>query len=326
MVGYGSIGKRHIENLHKFSNIEIIVFTKRKYDNFLKKKKCKKISTLDDAINENPKAAIICNETSYHMQTAIQLANAGMHIFVEKPLSDSLKDSKKFLEIINKRKLIAHVGNVLHFHPCLIKIKEIIDGKKIGRILSVDAENGSYLPDWHPFEDYRKSYAAIENLGGGVVLTCIHEIDYLYWLFGNISETTSYTQKNSDLKIPVEDIAEILFLFKNNIIGHIHLDYFQKPQSRTCKIIGTEGVLISNLGKNSVKIYDHKTRKWKEKIINKKYNKNKMYSDELNHFIRCIQNNLKDYNNIKQSTNVLKIALSVKKSAQIKKSVKINEL
>ena len=104
-------------------------------------------------------------------------------------------------------------------------------------------ESGSYLPDWHPYEDYRNSYASKENLGGGVVLTCIHEIDYLHWFFGEIKELFAMTGKFSDLKIEVDDLASVTMKFSNNIIVELHLDFFQKPDFRCCKIIGTNGTI-----------------------------------------------------------------------------------
>ena len=323
VIGYGSIGKRHIKNLSSIKNMKIIVNTKRDNDKFLKNTKCTTYSSLELCIKEKPDFAIICNETVYHVNTAIKLAKAGIHIFIEKPISNSLKNIKILQNISNKNKIITHVGSVLHFHPCIKKIKEIIEKKELGRILSINVENGSYLPDWHPGENYRESYASKKELGGGVVLTCIHEIDYLYWLFDKISETVSYTKKVSDLDLSVDDVSSILFLFKNNIIGQVHLDYFQVPNSRTCKIIGTKGTLICDLELNFVKIFNFKSKKWKTKLKLEKYDKNLMYKNELIHFIKCVKNNLKDYNDIKHGEYVLKIALSVKKSATLRKKVKI---
>ena len=323
VIGYGSIGKRHIKNLSSIKNMKIIVNTKRDNDKFLKNTKCTTYSSLELCIKEKPDFAIICNETVYHVNTAIKLAKAGIHIFIEKPISNSLKNIKILQNISNKNKIITHVGSVLHFHPCIKKIKEIIEKKELGRILSINVENGSYLQDWHPGENYRESYASKKELGGGVVLTCIHEIDYLYWLFDKISETVSYTKKVSDLDLSVDDVSSILFLFKNNIIGQVHLDYFQVPNSRTCKIIGTKGTLICDLELNFVKIFNFKSKKWKTKLKLEKYDKNLMYKNELIHFIKCVKNNLKDYNDIKQGEYVLKIALSVKKSATLRKKVKI---
>ena len=323
VIGYGSIGKRHIKNLSSIKNMKIVVNTKRDKDKFLKNTKCTTYSSLELCIKEKPDFAIICNETVYHVGTAIKLAKAGIHLFIEKPISNSLKNIKTLQSISDKNKIITHVGSVLHFHPCIKKIKEIIEKKELGRILSVNVENGSYLPDWHSGENYRESYASKKELGGGVVLTCIHEIDYLYWLFDKISETVSYTKKVSDLDLSVDDISSILFLFKNNIIGQVHLDYFQVPNSRTCKIIGTKGTLICDLELNFVKIFNVKSKKWKTKLKLKKYDKNLMYKSELIHFTKCVKNNLKDYNDIKQGEYVLKIALAVKKSAKLKKKVKI---
>jgi predicted dehydrogenase len=325
VIGYGSIGKRHIKNLASIKNMKIVVNTKRNKNKFLKDTKCTVYQSLELCIKEKPDFAIICNETVYHVDISIKLAKAGIHIFIEKPISNSLKNIKKLLNISDKNKIITHVGSVLHFHPCIKKIKEIIEKKELGRILSVNVENGSYLPDWHPGEDYRKSYSAKKELGGGVILTCIHEIDYLCWFFDKIIETVSYTKKVSDLDLSVDDLSSILFLFKNDIIGQVHLDYFQAPNSRTCKIIGTKGTLVCDLESNFVKIFNIKSRKWKTKLKLGKKDTNQMYKNELIYFIKCIKNNLKDYNDIKQGAYVLKIALSVKKSAVLRKKVKIIE-
>ena len=143
VVGYGSIGKRHIANLSKFPNVHIFVCTNRKYDSFLKSKKCKIFNSLDDCIKEKPDIAFITNTTNLHVKTAIKLANANIHIFIEKPLSNSTKDVKLLLNTIKRRKLVTMMGCVLRFHPAIQKIKEIISENKIGKIISVHVENGS---------------------------------------------------------------------------------------------------------------------------------------------------------------------------------------
>ena len=169
VVGYGSIGKRHVDNLLLISNIEIIICTHRNnIDNNLKNK-CKFFESLDDCIHEKPVAAIISNVTSLHVQTALKLASAGLHLFIEKPLSNNLENIKELSNIVRDKKLITFMGYNLRFHNCIKKIKELLENNEIGKIISVNAESSSYLPDWHPDEDYRDSYASKENLGGGVV-------------------------------------------------------------------------------------------------------------------------------------------------------------
>jgi len=324
VVGYGSIGKRHIENLSIFSNLQIFVCTNRKYDSFLKNKKCKIFTSLDDCIKQKPDIAFIANTTNLHVKTAIKLANANIPLFIEKPLSNSTKDVKILLNIIKKKKLVTMMGCVLRFHPAIKKIKEIISENKIGQIISVHAENGSFLPNWHLDEDYKKSYASRNDLGGGVVLTNIHELDYLYWFFGNVNEVFSITGKFSDLEIDVEDLSSILLRFTNNVIAEIHLDYFQKPSIRSCKIVGTHGTLYWDSSKNNVQLYDVKKKKWVDNLKLKNYDLNDMYVDEIKYFFKCVNKEEKSINSIEEGAKILNIAIAIKKSSKLKKMVMIN--
>ena len=324
VVGYGSIGKRHITNLSKFPNMNIFVCTNRKYDSFLKNKKCKLFNSLDECINQKPDIAFITNTTNLHVKTAIKLANANIHIFIEKPLSNSNKEIKLLLDTIKKRKLITMMGCVLRFNPGIKKIKKIISENKIGRVISVHAENGSFLPDWHSYEDYKKSYASRNDLGGGVVLTNIHELDYLYWIFGNVLEVFSITGKFSELKIDVEDLSSILLRFSNDVIGEIHLDYFQKPPARSCKVVGTQGTVYWDSNKNNILLYDVNKKKWIEKMKLKNYNINDMYLDEIKHFIKCVKKSEKSINPIEEGAKILNVAIGIKKSSKLKKMVMIN--
>ena len=322
-MGYGSIGKRHIQNLSNYSDIEIIVCTKRKQDIFLKKNKCKVIKSLKKSISENPDFAIISNVTSLHIETAIELANAGIHFLIEKPLSHNQNGVKKLLNVIKTKKLITLIGCHLRFHPCIIKIKEIIEKKKIGKVLAVQAQNSSYLPDWHPYENYKESYAAKKELGGGVVLTSIHELDYLYWLFGKINDVFSISDKSGDLELSCDDMSSSLLKFKAGIVGEVHLDFFQKTIIRQCNIIGTKGIISCNINLNRIKLYNPITKKWSVQLELKNYYINEVYKRELDHFIKCVKNNKKSINDVGEGINVLKIALSVIKSSKIKKMVHV---
>ena len=320
-MGYGSIGKRHVNNLLLIPDIEIIICTHRHdMDNELKNK-CKIIESLDECINEKPIAAIISNVTSLHIQTALKLASAGLHLFIEKPLSNNLENMEKLSDIVCGKKLVTFMGFNLRFHECIKKIKELLENNTIGKIISVNAESGSYLPDWHPYEDYRDSYASKENLGGGVVLTCIHEIDYLHWFFGEIKELFAMTGKFSDLKIEVDDLASVIMKFSNNIIAELHLDFFQKPDFRCCKIIGTNGTIYWDSKDNIVKVYDIKIKKWIEKINIINYERNNMYVDEMKYFLDCVNKNKNTNNDIKDGISTLKIALDIIESSKSKRLV-----
>jgi predicted dehydrogenase len=160
-------------------------------------------------------------------------------------------------------------------------------------------------------------------MGGGVTLTCIHELDYLYWFFGKPIEISSFIGKFSDLGISADDLASILLKFKNNIIAEVHLDYFQRPDVRSCKIIGTKGTIYWNSETNTVKMYDIKKRKWIIRLKQKNYNDNLAYVEEIKYFLDLIKRRKKSTNDIKQGVDVLKIALAAKKASNIKRVIKL---
>jgi predicted dehydrogenase len=317
VVGYGSIGRRHVRNLLKIPKIEILICTKQKKLK-INKKRIIVFDKLEDALKEKPTAAFITNITSKHITTSIKIAKQGIHLFIEKPLSHSENEMLNLTKIVKEKKLVTMMGCNLRFNPCIKKIQEIICKGEIGRIINAQVECGTFLPDWHPSEDYRLGYSAQKSMGGGVILTVIHEIDYLYWLFGNVKEVISISGKYSDLDLDVEDLSASILKFKNNVIAELHLDYFQRPNSRRCKIIGTKGVVTWDENSNLVKVYHVHNKKWKTSLNKSKYNNNQEYIDEIKHFLKCVTKKKKSINDLKQGIDTLKIALAIKKSSKNK--------
>lgn len=326
IVGFGSIGRTHLENLLQFKNVNVIIYTKRTDLNSFVEQGVKISDSLTKCLEENPEIAIITNETSLHVPIAIKLAEKGLDLFIEKPLSHSVKDIKKLQTIVKKKKLITQIGCNLRFHPCIKKIKDLIEKENIGRILSAQVENCSYLPDSHRWEDYKKSFSARKELGGGVILTLIHEIDYMYWFFNEVENVVSISEKLSDLDISVEDFSASILKFSNNVIGEVHLDYFQKPNFKSCKIRGTKGEIYWDSDKNCINIYNIKKNKWETKFETGFSNNIDMYTsyvEEMKHFLRCVRQRKETINNLEQGVTTLKIALAIKKAAQTRKSVNV---
>ena len=215
------------------------------------------------------------------------------------------------------------MGYNLRFHECIIKIRKLLKQKKIGRIISIQAENGSYLPDWHPYEDYRIGYAGKKKLGGGIILTQIHDIDYLFWLFGNPKYIFSTLGKFSDLDISVEDYCASIIKFKNKITAEIHLDFFQGPEYRGCKIKGTNGIISWNSIDNEIKFYNNNKKKWEVILKLNKFERNQMYIDEIKHFLKCVKNRKMTVNTLHDGIKTLNIALTMKKSAKNNRMVEL---
>ena len=326
VVGYGSIGRRHVDNFLEFKDIQLIVYTKRNDLQLLKKKGIKVSNSLTECLKENPDIGVIANETSLHTPIAIKLAKEGLDLFLEKPLSNSLKDIEKLRAIVKKKKLITQMGCNLRFHPCIKKIKSLIEQQKIGKIISAQVQCCSYLPDYHRWEDYRKSYAARKDLGGGVILTQIHEIDYMYWFFQEVENVISMSGKFSDLDVTAEDYAPSLLKFKNKIIGELHLDYFQRPEFRSCKIRGTKGEIYWDSVDNCVDVFNMNKKRWETKFDSGFSNNLDTYSsyvEELKHFLKCVKRRKETINDLEQGVTTLKIALAIKKASKLMRSVNV---
>lgn len=324
VVGCGSIGQRHLQNLKKFSDIKIVACRmegepeeiERKFD-------VKTVCGLDDGLAQNPDAVLITTPTSTHIPLALKAAEKGCRLFIEKPISHNLKGVDKLIKIINDKGLICMIGYNLRFHPSLRLIKNLLEKKVIGNIVSARAECGQYLPDWHPWEDYREGYSAKKSLGGGVILDLSHELDYIRWFLGEVKDVFSFLGKLSSLEIETEDVAEILLRFKTGTIGEVHLDYVQRFPSRSCQIIGEEGTILWDFNENKVRLFSAKDKKWETLYKDKKYDKNQMYIDEMKHFIDCIDKKERPIVNEIDGKKVLEIVMAAKEAAKAKRIISL---
>jgi len=190
-----------------------------------------------------PNAIIVANPTALHLDIVIPAAEAGCHILLEKPVSDSLDRLNLLQQAAQKSGSKISVGFQFRHHPTLNKARELIQANALGKLLTVHAHWGEYLPQWHPWEDYRQSYAARADLGGGVIRTLTHPFDYLRYLIGEVESLWSFNGHVSPLELDVEDVAEIGLKFTNGALGGIHLNYVQRPPRHTLEIIGTNGTL-----------------------------------------------------------------------------------
>ncbi|MCU0644973.1 MAG: Gfo/Idh/MocA family oxidoreductase, partial [bacterium] len=230
VIGLGSIGKRHVRNLHALGIEDITVV--RRANVFPEEPDLPVFAiqtNLDAALERKPDAVIIASPTSLHLEQSIAAARAGCHILVEKPISHSLDGIETLRELVEQNQLVFQTAFQFRFHPVLRQIKELIAQQTIGTIISAHVHWGEYLPAWHPWEDYRQGYSARQDLGGGVVLTLSHPFDYMRWLIGEINSVSAIVAKLSNLEIDVEDTAMITFRFENGAVGSIYLDYIERP-------------------------------------------------------------------------------------------------
>lgn len=245
IAGLGSIGRRHFRNLIALEEKDIVLLRSQRATLPDEELAGYPVETdLQQGLKKHkPDAVIVASPTSLHLDVAIPAAEAGCHILLEKPVSNSLERLDVLQNAAQKTRSKILVGFQFRYHPTLNKARELLREGALGRILTVHAHWGEYLPQWHPWEDYRQSYAARADLGGGVVLTLTHPLDYLRYLLGEGESLWSFNGHISPLEVDVEDAAEIGLKFKNGAVGGVHLNYFQRPPMHRLEIVGTDGTL-----------------------------------------------------------------------------------
>jgi len=325
VIGCGSIGKRHIRNLIALNAGDIIAHdvSQERLSDVAKEYNVKAYHSIDDALAQKPDAAFICTPTSLHIDSALLAAKSNCHLFIEKPLSHSLKGVDELIKIVAQKSLVTLVGCNMRFHPGIAMMKELLDKKSVGRVICARIQAGQYLPDWHPWEDYRRGYSAKQDLGGGIILDGIHEIDYITWFLGEVSQVFCFSDKLSSLEIETEDTAEILLRFSSGTIAEVHLDYIQRSYSRSCQIIGEEGTIWWDFNERQVRLYTAESGKWQTFAQNPDYDTNEMYIEETKHFFQCIEGNTKPMQDIHSARRVLEIALAAKEAAKTAKAVRL---
>ena len=327
VIGCGSIGKRHIKNL-SFLNIRKI-YAKRSHKGFTKNlpKKLHVIeyNTWKETLSKDYDLAIISNPSSLHLETTKKLIDNVKGIFIEKPVSHNLRGCNKLIQILIKKNIVTFVGNNLLFHPIITQTKKFIEKNDLGNLISMQIQAGQYLPYWHPKENYKESYFSRKDLGGGVLLTLIHEIQLANHFLGKPLEVSCFLNHDPLLGIDVETSADLTIRHTNDFISQIHIDYLQKESHRSGLLTFDNGWIAYDFNLNKV------TARLKEKKMktiwnDHKYEYNQMYINELKHFISLTQQRQiqHDYD-LYSSIDSLKVVEAAKQSNRNKTIVKIEQ-
>lgn len=317
IAGYGSIGRRHMQNLLTLGERDIVLYRSN-------------LSTLptDDladfpvetdlraALAHRPDAVIVSNPTALHLDVAIPAAESGAHLLIEKPVSHSLRHVRDLEHALSRGGGQALVAFQFRWHPTLTTARQFLADGAIGDVTSVRAHWGEYLPGWHPWEDYRKSYSARPELGGGVVLTLCHPFDYLRWLLGEVKSLYAMTSTQGGLELEVEDTAEISLRFTSGTLGSLHLDYIQRPGAHKLEFIGTKGTLTWNNAGGILHLYRAEEKTLEEFTPGETFERNEMFLAEMRHFLEVIRGEAAPLCTLNDGIMALKLALAAYESAE----------
>lgn len=330
IAGLGSIGRRHFRNLIALGEKDIVLLRTRKAalpDDELAGYPVE--TDLQEALKKHkPDAVIVANPTSLHLDVAIPAAEAGCAILLEKPIAESMDRLDRLEAAVRKAGSKVLVAFQFRFHPGLMRARDLLSNGEIGRIISAHVQFGEYLPAWHPWEDYRKGYAARADMGGGVVLTQCHSLDYLPWLVGKVESIWGFTAKLSDLEVDVEDTAKIGLRFEGGALGSIHLDFNQQPPEHHFTIVGTKGTLKWNLVDGATRIYRASPEsldissglgikaggEWETYPIDTSWERNVMFLEQMRHFVAVVRGEVEPSCTLEDGIRVMKLINAVHES------------
>ena len=310
IVGCGSIGKRHATVLTSLGITDIYAYdpVDEQMRSLLKESPGIKLcSSYEEGLRQNPDAVFVLNPTRLHIPTALQAVMADCHVFLEKPLSDSLEGAYELSKIAAEKNKKIMVGFCFRYHEGLVKAKELVQSGKIGRLISIRALMGEHFPEVRP--DYKSTYYA--KYSGAFEL--VHDLDLAIWYAQKrVKRSYGVFGAFSDIGIEAPDTIELLLEFEDNCVATVHLDFFQRPRRRMIELIGTNGVItveFASWDEYSISIYDTEKKSWDRSTGNTA--RNDMFKAEDMEFLKAIVENNPIACSIEEACKSLEVVLRV---------------
>ena len=299
IIGLGSIALKHIKALQELYPSVVIYALRRKGELSKKLEGVIEVFNINDIEVDTLSFILISNPTAVHYQTIKEVIAYKKPLFIEKPLfSDLSKEANELVTKVEKQETPTYVACNLRFLECIAKVKELIVGKRINE---VNVYCGSYLPDWRPNVDFRKVYSANKEMGGGVHIDLIHELDYVYWLFGAPIHTQSFFSNKSSLNITAYDYANYLWEYDDFSVSVV-LNYYRRDSKRTLEILTDEGTYLVDLLKNNISYND-------ELVFQSSQLSLETYTAQMQFFVEEILNKQTKFNTFVEGYKVLKLCL-----------------
>jgi len=325
IVGLGSIGRRHTENFSNyFDEIDIVDINPERIA------QAKKEYNINNRFNdyvfalEKNKYEVVAITTPPHLHLPIAklAASKGSHLFIEKPLGMSIDGWQDVEKICDDKKILSYVAYCHRHINFSKKLKEMINDGLIGRPIHANLRWGSYLPDWHPYEDYRTFYMAKKEQGGGALMDESHGIDLVRYILGDVKEVFGIVDTISDLEIDSDDVAFLTLRMDSNALVQINFDLASRPPRLNFEINGTKGNVIWDRVENKINHYDAESKEWSTEQFTQD-DTMAMYPNQAKYFAECIINSNKPMNNIGEVINTQKVIDAAFKSSETGRLISI---
>lgn len=247
LLGTGSIGRRHARNLRALDATcdFVVVRSGARRDEYTDSLGATVVPDLQQGLIYEPDVAVVATPSAVHAKSLIPTLDAGLPVYVEKPVVTRVGDMADVAEALERRTISAPTmaGCNLRFLPSLGFVRDLVRSGALGRVVRAHFECGQWLPDWRE-TDYRQSYSANAEAGGGVLLDLIHEFDACRWILGEVRAVAAAADQLSGLEIDTEDVAVALLRGEAGTLVSVGLDYVARRRIRRYEFVGTDGTAV----------------------------------------------------------------------------------
>lgn len=326
-IGSGSIGKRHMRNLMGLGIQPSDIVAVDPRPDRLAEVRSMGIETVFDSFEKavdyhKYDAAIVCSPTNLHIKQGIELAARGIHMLMEKPLAHDLTGLDELKQQIKENHVVVLMAYIFRFSPLTEKVIELLNEGVIGKPIFVRGEFSEYLPDWHPYEDYRSFYMAEKSQGGGSILDQSHIMDLVHHLFGRFRSVFALNGNLSNLEVNSDDFSELLVATDSGVLASIHTDMFGRDHKKQLEIKGELGNIFWSSTENLVTHYCSSSKKTS---VYKKFptDFNLNYITEMRHFVECCKGDSQPRATLEDGVDTMKLILAAYRSVETKTQVEV---
>ncbi|MCF8482113.1 MAG: Gfo/Idh/MocA family oxidoreductase [Rhodospirillum sp.] len=323
VVGLGSMGKRRIRNLTHLGETDLIGFDMRqdRREEVEKTFGMRTFADLDEAMADGPGALVISTPPGLHMPYALAAVTAGKHFFAE---ADTVTEGMAEVQrIANEKGLVAAPSMTMRFHPAVKMIKELLVKGAIGKVLTFTHHCGQYLPDWHPWEDYRTFYVSKKESGACREIVPF-ELVWLNWLIGDVAQVQGMRDKLTDLEADIDDVYHLNLRYTNGVLGHLLVDVVARSPLRSIRILGSEGTLEWTASEKMVRVYDTASKSWTEyaepvaQVVDgySELSVEGMYIEEMNTYAKACQGEGEYAFTLPEDEAILEVLYAAERSAE----------
>ena len=257
VIGAGSMGRRRLRDLNYLNPGGVLLLEPVS-------ERCEQVAAafgipghkeLNAALKQRPDALVVSTPPALHEEYVRRGVKEGIHVFAEVPFVLDYNALTEIAALQSNKSLLA-VSHTIRYYPPFRLIHDLLSRAVIGRPLYLEYSLGNYLPDWHPYEDYRKFYARDQKLGGAGMDMLLHELSGIHWWLGCSTKVLARLSKISSLEIAGPDTHDLLMRFASGAVGFFHHDVIERGTlGRHVRIVGEEGTIEWHQNQTSVRLY-----------------------------------------------------------------------